>query len=39
MGHYGESHESGRAFVADGMEVKKLNDSSHERDVDADCRA
>ncbi len=26
MGHYGESHEDGRAFVADGMEVKKLND-------------
>ncbi len=26
MGHYGESHEGGRAFVADGMEVKKLND-------------
>ena len=26
IGHYGESHESGRAFVADGMEVKKLND-------------
>ncbi len=26
MGHYGESHESGRAFIADGMEVKKLND-------------
>ena len=26
MGHYGESHESGRAFVADGMEVKKFND-------------
>jgi len=26
LGHYGESHESGRAFVADGMEVKKLND-------------
>ena len=26
MGHYGESHESGRAFVGDGMEVKKLND-------------
>lgn len=26
MGHYGESHESGRAFVADGMEVKKLNE-------------
>ena len=26
MGHYGESHESGRAFVADGMEVKKLDE-------------
>ncbi len=26
MGHYGESHECGRAFVADGMEVKKLNE-------------
>ena len=26
MGHYGESHESGRAFVGDGMEVKKLDD-------------
>jgi hypothetical protein len=26
LGHYGESHESGRAFVADGMEVKKLNE-------------
>jgi len=26
MGHYGESHESGRAFIADGMEVKKMND-------------
>jgi hypothetical protein len=26
MAHYGESHESGRAFVADGMEVKKLNE-------------
>ena len=26
MGHYGESHESGRALVADGMEVKKLDD-------------
>ncbi len=26
MGHYGESHEEGRAFIADGMEVKKLND-------------
>ena len=26
IGHYGESHESGRAFIADGMEVKKLDD-------------
>ena len=26
MGHYGESHEDHRAFVADGMEVKKLDD-------------
>jgi hypothetical protein len=26
MGHYGESHEGGRAFVADGMEVKKMNE-------------
>jgi alpha-L-rhamnosidase/Glycosyl hydrolases family 2, sugar binding domain len=26
LGHYGESHESGRAFVADGMEVKKYNE-------------
>ncbi len=26
MGHYGESHEWGRAFVADGMEVKKFNE-------------
>jgi hypothetical protein len=26
MGLYGESHEAGRAFVADGMEVKKLDD-------------
>ena len=26
MGHYGESHEAGRAFIADGMEVKKLDD-------------
>jgi hypothetical protein len=26
MGHYGESHEVGRAFVADGMEVKKYNE-------------
>jgi hypothetical protein len=26
MGHYGESHESGRALVADGMEVKKFNE-------------
>ncbi len=26
MGHYGESHEGGRALIADGMEVKKLDD-------------
>jgi len=26
MGHYCESHEEGRAFVADGMEVKKFNE-------------
>src|ERR1700744_5566669 len=26
IGHYGESHEVGRAFIGDGMEVKKLND-------------
>ena len=26
LGHYGESHEEGRAFVGDGMEVKKLDD-------------
>jgi len=26
MGHYGESHEGRRAFVADGMEVKKFNE-------------
>jgi hypothetical protein len=26
MGHYGESHESGRALIADGMEVKKYNE-------------
>jgi len=26
MGHYSESHESGRAFVADGMEVKKYSE-------------
>jgi len=26
MGHYGESHESGRAYIADGMEVKKFNE-------------
>jgi hypothetical protein len=26
MGHYGESHEQGRAFVADGMEVKKMDE-------------
>ena len=26
LGHYGESHEVGRAIIADGMEVKKMND-------------
>ena len=26
MGHYGESHESGRAFIGDGMQVKRSND-------------
>jgi hypothetical protein len=26
LGHYGESHEGGRALIADGMEVKKLDD-------------
>ncbi len=26
MGHYGESHESGRALIGDGMEVKRTND-------------
>ncbi|HEY1847956.1 MAG TPA: glycosyl hydrolase [Opitutaceae bacterium] len=26
MRHYGESHEGGRAYIADGMEVKKLDD-------------
>lgn len=26
MGHYGESHEALRAYVADGMEVKKFNE-------------
>ena len=26
MGHYGESHEVGRALPADGMEVKKMNE-------------
>jgi len=26
MGHYGESHEGGRALIADGMEVKKFNE-------------
>jgi hypothetical protein len=26
MGHYGESHEEGRAFVGDGMEAKRSND-------------
>ena len=26
IGHYGESHEEGRALIADGMEVKKFNE-------------
>jgi hypothetical protein len=26
LGHYGESHEEGRAFIGDGMEVKRRND-------------
>ena len=26
MGHYGESHETGRTFIGDGMEVKRSND-------------
>jgi hypothetical protein len=26
MGHYGESHEEGRAFIGDGMEVKRSDD-------------
>jgi hypothetical protein len=26
MGHYGESQESGRAFIGDGMEAKRSND-------------
>ncbi len=26
MGHYGESHEDGRAFIGDGMEAKRTND-------------
>lgn len=26
MGRYGESHEEGRAFIGDGMEVKRSND-------------
>jgi len=26
MGHYGESHEEGRAFIGDGMAVKRHND-------------
>jgi hypothetical protein len=26
IGHYGESHEEGRAFIGDGMEVKRSND-------------
>src|SRR2546421_2781000 len=26
MGHYGESHEEGRAFIGDGMQVKRSDD-------------
>jgi alpha-L-rhamnosidase/F5/8 type C domain len=26
MGHYGESHEEGRAFIGDGIQVKRSND-------------
>jgi hypothetical protein len=26
MGHYGESHETGRAFIGDGMEAKRTKD-------------
>lgn len=26
MRHYGESHEAGRAFIGDGMAVKRSND-------------
>jgi hypothetical protein len=26
MGHYGESHESGRVFIGDGMDAKRSND-------------
>ena len=26
LGHYGEAHESGRAFIGDGMEAKRTND-------------
>lgn len=26
MGHYGEAHEEGRAFIGDGMEVKRRDD-------------
>jgi hypothetical protein len=26
MGHYGESHEEGRAFIGDGMQVKRSNE-------------
>jgi hypothetical protein len=26
MGHYGESHESGRVFIGDGMEAKRSDD-------------
>lgn len=46
--HYGESHEAGRAFLADGMEVKKDDDipmaamwvdaDARQRGADADIR-
>ena len=34
LGRYSESHESGRAFVGDGMEVKRTRRRPHERHVD-----
>ena len=33
MARYSESHESGRAFIADGMEVKAQRRRAHERHV------